>query len=440
MRLISKFKSESGFTLIEMSMVILIAGLIIGTATSYYGLYLKRENMKVTAENVTAVTNKISEFRNINGRYPAPASLTLPRGDADYGRENKTICTNVAKVPGTCENGICIKSNSRDADGNGTNETLRVCIGTIPFRQLNLSEKYAFDAYGSRLVYAVTEDLTDDVKFRADSGGIDMLKAQGTESALDIQASAHFVVLSAGPDMAGGYTADGVQIPCPSTGPQNANCNTGAVAAFRVAQLNQSVGNTAFDDIVNYFIRDPAPLWQISPDANAKAQGDMIMKPTDNLGARILIQDVDQALPNKMNVNGVMRASTEMISNQICDSNGANCFNASLLAGRLDPDGNSATNDRTGGMKCPEDDTIGATGQYMVAIEHGAPVCEDEVAFLCPDGQVMTGAVLGAGGELECEPIGPPPPCTNCCPARDTTFCGRTYPIAAAGYGATPTI
>jgi prepilin-type N-terminal cleavage/methylation domain-containing protein len=431
MRLIREFRLQSGFTLIEMAMVVLITGLILGTAASYYGLYLKRENLKETNVNVTAVTNKISEFRNINGRYPAPASLTLPRGDADYGRENKTICTNVAKAPGTCENGICIKSNSRDTDGDGTNETLRVCVGTIPFRQLNLSEKLAFDAYGTRLLYAVTEDLTDDAKFRAGGGGIDILQAQGSDSALNLPRSAHFVVLSYGPDMAGGYTADGVQIPCPAAGAENVNCSTAATASFRVAQLDQSLDNSAFDDVVNYFIRDPAPLWQISPDPTAKAQGDMIMKPTDNLGAKILVGDVDDALPNKMNVNGVLRASTEMISNQICDAAGNNCFNPSLLSGQiLDPD----TGTRTGGMKCPDDDPDG-TGQYMVAIESGRPVCENEIAFLCPDGQVMAGTQIGAGGQIECTVMGPaPPPCTNCCPAQDTTFCGRTYTIPASGF------
>lgn len=398
-------KKISGFTLIEMAVVILVTGLIIASTTSYYGLYLKRENEKITNTNIKAVTDQVSAFRNINGRYPGPASLTLPRGNPDYGRENTTVCRNAAKAPGTCENGICIKSTSRDVDpALPGNETVRVCVGTIPFRQLNLNEEYAFDAYGGRLLYAVTENLTDDALFKADRGGIEVLKAQSNVSAFSAaeQGSAHFVILSHGANRAGSFTAEGTQLPCPATGAENTNCNNGPAATFRVAQTDMSNDNTAFDDKINYYIREPIPLWQISSDPTANAQGDMILKPTGNLGTKIDSANNSNPLPSKTFVNGIMRASKSLEGQRICDQNGANCFYASMLAGPVAaPDDNS-------GLKCPEDDNTGGTGTYMVGIANGEPICQNVVSASCPAGKIMTG--IAADGTIKCASI--PPPCT----------------------------
>lgn len=412
---------RGGFTLIEMSLSLLIVGLIFASGANYYSLYQKREDARITSESITAVTAKLSEFRNINGRYPAPASLTLQRGDADYGRENKTVCTDVAKVPGTCQNGVCIKSNTRTIAGTPT--VLRVCMGTIPFRQLNLDENQAFDAYGSRLVYAVTESMTNDITFKGDQGGIEILKATGTDSALSVPASAHFIVISPGPNRAGGYTADAVQMPCPAAGSdENANCNTAAPAVFRAAQTSTANNTAQFDDTVNYFIKDPVPLWQISSDPTAKAQGDMIMKPANDMGVRIKPEDAAQTMPDKTYINGVARATDKVVSTEMCDGSGGDCFGARLLAGPLNnPNDNS-------GIKCPDDDPDG-TGTYMVAIDHGRPVCEDEIAYVCPPGQVMTGSSAVVNGRIECTGVAAPPSCVNCCPARQTTFCGNTYTV-----------
>lgn len=421
-----KLRKISGFTLIEMAVVLLVTGLIIASTASYYGLYLKREAEKTTGVHMKAVTDQISAFRNINGRYPAPASLTLPRGNPDYGREDATVCRNVAKAPGTCENGICIKSTSRDLDpAIPGNETVRVCVGTIPFRQLNLGEEYAFDAYNSRLLYAVTENMTNDTLFKADIGGIEILKAQGTDSALADadRGSAHFVIISPGPNRAGAYTADGVQLPCPSTGAENTNCNNGPAATFRIAQTDTSSDNTAFDDKINYFIREPVPLWQMSPDAAARTQGDMILKPSGALGTKINSVNNDDPLLSKAFVNGVMRASKSMEGQKICNEGGNDCFYASALAGPL-----LAPNDNSG-MKCPEDDPDGA-GQYMVAITAGKPVCEDVISAVCPEGQVMVGK--NASG-IQCVTAAGPPPCINCCPSFTTSICNRPYTVPERG-------
>jgi len=260
--------------------------------------------------------------------------------------------------------------------------------------------------------------------FKADIGGIEILKAQGTDSALAAadRGSAHFVVISHGPDRAGSYTADGVQIPCPATGAENMNCNNGPAATFRVAQMDASNDSTAFDDKVNYFIREPVPLWQMSPDAVARTQGDMILKPSGDLGTKINSADNDDPLLSKAFVNGVIRASKSLEGQKICNEGGNDCFVTSALAGPL-----LVPNDNSG-MKCPEDDPDG-TGQYMVAITGGKPVCENVISAVCPEGQVIEGRILLPGDpgydsanpnkrypKVHCVtvPFTPPPPGSAC--------------------------
>ena len=80
--------NQSGFTLIEMAIVILILGVGIAAFVPLYNVHLKKERVEATQKHVEMATEAIGHFRSLYGRYPCPASLTDDRDDSSYGRED----------------------------------------------------------------------------------------------------------------------------------------------------------------------------------------------------------------------------------------------------------------------------------------------------------------------------------------------------------------
>ena len=200
-----------GFTLIEMAIVIMLLGLIIASAAPAYKLYLNHKATEETQANIEQITAAIGAFREINGRYPCPASLTAQRNDTAYGRED---CRDYrTTIPaGTCDTatGFCRQQSQASriieykdpfipAHPTITGQVPNIRLGAVPFRELNLTEKNAYDGYDNRIEYAVTENLMNDVTFRPDGGGIEVVdNSAPPQSLLVPSASAHFMVLSHG--------------------------------------------------------------------------------------------------------------------------------------------------------------------------------------------------------------------------------------------------
>ena len=80
-------RADSGYTLIEFAIAIIIIGLILGPAASLYALYSKNQRIEQTTFAVQQSANAVGGFSSIYGRYPCPARLDAVRGDADYGYE-----------------------------------------------------------------------------------------------------------------------------------------------------------------------------------------------------------------------------------------------------------------------------------------------------------------------------------------------------------------
>ena len=76
-------KGTSGFTLVELSVVILILGTIIALIATGYNNYQIRKNLETNQNRITAASEKIYEFRKIHGFYPCPAPLNAQRDNAD---------------------------------------------------------------------------------------------------------------------------------------------------------------------------------------------------------------------------------------------------------------------------------------------------------------------------------------------------------------------
>lgn len=409
--------TKKGYTLIELSVVLIIAGVSMAAFGKWYTVDYKRNQMADTESNISSVVNSIGNFRTMFGRYPCPASLTAKRGDAGYGHES-SVCdgthsydsTNV----GNMIDGLLYEQSNRDVTGAG--DKPRIIRGTVPFRVLNLPEEVAYDGYGNRLYYVVTEPLATDGQFNHRYGGVSLLAKDGV-TAIEPEASAHFLVYSSGENEEGGYAETGNQVkPCPTTyvthnppappvtvdRAENENCDTDGDGVYLVGSVRKG-RKTAdeFDDRGDYFASGDVPLWQFFDDLPRK--DDVVNLTKNNIG--IGHTSVPQA---KVHVSGTVRAYDTLYADEICD-NLENCFMIRQFAG--DPDDSLTANS---GMSCPDD-------EYMVAISESQPVCEkpENINIGCSAPYVLIG--IAPDGSAICDK---PPP--GDCSAADVKICVGT--------------
>ena len=436
-----KLRFKSGFTLIEMAVVIMILGIAIAAATPLYKQYLTDREREATEDVIRMASAELGNFRSLRGRYPCPASLTDVRGvDPTYGYEGDCAPPPLPAVPqavGTCAGGICIEQSiparliDIDPDPAATNFIRpRVRVGWLPFRELNMDEKEVLDGHGNRLLYVVTERLAVDTTFQADHGGVEILNGQGVSVLGDNSGSAHFIVISPGPNSLGGWTRDGIQMPCPDAGSveeQNSTCTIDLVnnsAIYQDAEGNIAGGNTNFDDSIIYFTQAQMPLWQMSVNDPLN----IYQKTSGNVGVRIPTTfsfNVRTAVDGNILVDDdpVTPGVSEGIvfANQFCtEADASDCMQPETIAGTPETVGGVPP---TGGLKCP-------AGTYMTGISNNAPECEpiaSDVLIRCPPGEVMTG--IDADGDIDCDPS------PADCPPQDVGICDtiKTLPETSRG-------
>ena len=222
----TKKLSESGYSLIQIAIGMVVIGIFIAAAGHSYILYTKNQQIMTTQGRIQEMVDAIQGYRQLYGRYPCPARMDVDKNNADYGHESD--CNNLLPVPvpvGDCVNGICIETaidGTAYTIANGTNipattnrnvalANPRVRLGAIPFRVLQIDEKKTFDAYGGRFLYALTESMGTEATFNEMNGAIHIVNAQG-ENLVNPPGSVPFVVVSPGPNQLGAYSVNGAQV------------------------------------------------------------------------------------------------------------------------------------------------------------------------------------------------------------------------------------
>ncbi len=404
---------QSGFTLVEIALVLLIIGLILTPAIQMYHQYRIDKDWDETEENIDDIKISLGGFRNVYGRYPCPSPIDAVPGDVDYGHE-LADCRTTAPAPGTCSNGICTYTSLSGED---------VAVGAIPFKILNLTEKQAYDSSLSKITYAVTLDLTTNTSFDMNGGGISIVdKNNPAESLISPADSAHFVIISHGKNQSGSYTRAGVISHNCTTGSPAEQENCDADTIFTSGDYDAAT----FDDRISFFSPVQTSEWQTSEvQANAIA-----LKNTDSsaIGANIT-QDLtgeEEAVifdVGSTSASGIIRASSDFLSERICDETTGRCFRPELIAGTLDCSGSRCQVSTLGnGMSCY---TSGGPDNFMGAIEDNDLECTDEIFVTCPNNQLISGI---NNGQITCAP----PAGENCSATTRTSACGPTVTVPFA--------
>lgn len=246
-----------GFTLLELSVTLLILALILGGGLTYATARSLQARIDQTHATLDALEEALVAYRRANDRLPCPAdptALVTDGGSGGYGGFGREI----SGTPGTC-------TGSAGMTGGGNNGV----SGAVPNKALNLPDDYAFDGWGNRITYAVDKRLTAATAFSVtypitDTTVAGDLNVQDASLTDRTGGRAVVVLVSHGANGHGAYTYGGTQQNLSSTNKaENENCNCNGEPSnniFTAKLTTQSSTDLldAFDDIVRYKVR-----WQL---------------------------------------------------------------------------------------------------------------------------------------------------------------------------------
>lgn len=155
---------QRGFSFIEVSIVLVIVGLLLALSAEFAGNYLERQRYAAASSKLTGVEQALIRFVSVTKRLPCADS----NGD---GVEDG--------APGSCA-----------AHGDAS-------VGTIPYTTIGIARDVATDPLGNRFAYAVDEKLTDDThpagmeitEDQAGLNGMGLLIQEGGVTVLDPSAT-----------------------------------------------------------------------------------------------------------------------------------------------------------------------------------------------------------------------------------------------------------
>lgn len=224
---------QAGFSLLELSIVLVIIALMVGFGLEIGLSTLKTSEINVTKQRLAQVKEAIELYQANNGRFPCPAPLNAIPGAAAFGIED-----NCANPPAAGLADV--------AGGDGTASAVRV--GMLPIKNLNLPEDYAKDAWNNKILYAVTKSLA--VPAYAGNGNVQVEDSSGNLVTVLPERAAWFSA-SHGPNQEGavGLRLAAAAIACNATVQAKDDENCDADALFFDTQFNDGdVAAQYFDD------------------------------------------------------------------------------------------------------------------------------------------------------------------------------------------------
>jgi prepilin-type N-terminal cleavage/methylation domain-containing protein len=227
---------SSGFTLVELSIVLLIIAVIAGSALQSGQSRMGFANQYQTEEKLDRIEKALAAFVAINGRLPCPADGTLAANSATLGAENCTASTFV-DIAAT---------------------TLDMYVGGIPFTALGLPRDFAYDGWDRKFTYAVESPFINAVNFADGTNFPNGTLTVRTGNAIGQNrvAGAIYIVASHGPNGHGAWnkTAGASRINTGSTDTDEGhNADNPAVnARLTDKTFVQSFRTSAFDDVLRF--------------------------------------------------------------------------------------------------------------------------------------------------------------------------------------------
>jgi prepilin-type N-terminal cleavage/methylation domain-containing protein len=227
-----KMNLQSGFTLIELAVVLMIVGLLLGGLLVPLTTQMEQRNIADTQKSLSEIKEAIIGYALANGRLPCPATATIATGSTNAG---------IAMTSGSGSSLVCSNAS-----------------GVVPWATLGVNET---DAWGNRFTYRVTPDFADGIGSSSyggctpsptptlatfglcSVGNLDVLSAKS--GGTTIAGSVPAVIISHGKNGAGAYTQQGTQIAVGSDNDEKENSDGSSNTKYVSHTLTPT-----FDDLV----------------------------------------------------------------------------------------------------------------------------------------------------------------------------------------------
>lgn len=223
---------QKGFTLIEMAVVLMIVGLLLGGLLLPLSAQMEQRNISDTQISLSEIKEAIIGYALANGRLPCPAVPSTPTGQTVSGVGAGT------SVP--LSSNVC-----------------SILTGVLPWATLGVNET---DAWGNRYTYRVDTNFSDSNSNNTYGSGCSpnpapanasfALCSLGTLNVLSaasggvtIAGNIPVVVVSHGKHASGAWTPQGTQLTASSDPDENENSNGNSTFVSHTP-------TTSFDDLV----------------------------------------------------------------------------------------------------------------------------------------------------------------------------------------------
>lgn len=336
--------ASKGFTLIELSIVIIIVGILVLPLMQLFTNYEKEKRVQITKDNI----NKA--FSLINGwgepRYPCPTDRSLAKNSPNYGIEQCDITTiPLCTAPGL--QGICRFQTAIDRDTPPDGVGDFIVIGGIPSQTYDYNTitgvpdlaslkpivgarpSEFIDGWYNQLTYAVSEKLmlptktSTNIDFKL---GVISVQNENGQPTSGVNNDGQFVVLSHGRNGSGAFTTDSVSLGCPAGSMETENCNEDSTFVSALGHYEGTVAQY-YDDYIKAYSKSSGDLWVNLTVLGARSAHINNIN-IDNVGVNITTGEPKF----KLDVDGILSADT-IRANRICGPPTVIplCFNTNLF-------------------------------------------------------------------------------------------------------------
>lgn len=307
-------RDEAGFSLIELSIVLIIIGLLATPLIQEYGRYINNKHRDDTAISIRTIDAALAAFQEANGRYVCPSDRSIPFGQPGHGFEDCDKFDDISA--GECGGdgglpGYCIAA--------GVGAPGDVYIGGVPYATLGIPFKETLDGWSNSITYAVTAAMARSEPATFDPG----VSAVRVRSELQLPTEGdlfHGLLVSAGDNGAGAFNIQGQQNPCVMAYAESENCNNDSV--FMTSLRTEVQGPNYYDDTIRPRRWDNASIWayEMGSDSNIYSVN------SGNVGIGV------PSPTARLDISGNLRTN-QLHSNRYCSVDGTDCFDADLIGG-----------------------------------------------------------------------------------------------------------
>ncbi len=236
-----------GFTLVQMSVLLMVASIIMVSILPSTQKTLDAN--RVTTERMNELMKYFRVYMASTGGLPCPADATLATGAANYG------VMAAGAGPSTDCTGSTPAANYTDASNN-------VAIGMVPYKTMGIPRELVYDGWGRAITYAVDTNVTDSCWPTPITGSITVTDKGNAQTAV-------IALVSHGANGHGAWTpltgnsGTGVRLNNNSSNSDeltNAHVNSGFAATAVLNNFVIATPGSTFDDIIVY----KSPLWTMN--------------------------------------------------------------------------------------------------------------------------------------------------------------------------------